>query len=110
MLLELHHITHTYGAEPVVRDLSFSLTQGQIGCLLGPSGCGKSTVLRCIAGFEPVTAGEIRLNESTVSRAGFRFATITTFLLMKLNLQHIRLKPLKTHGTNFPLGQVILPI
>jgi iron(III) transport system ATP-binding protein len=42
-----------------------------IGCLLGPSGCGKTTLLRAIAGFEPVSRGEIRLHGELVSRPGF---------------------------------------
>src|SRR3989304_3415857 len=58
-----------YGALHVVRGLSFSLPRGAIGCLLGPSGCGKTTVLRCIAGFEAVRDGEIRLNGQLVSSA-----------------------------------------
>lgn len=40
---------------------------GVIGCLLGPSGCGKTTVLRCIAGFEQVSGGTIRLDGKVVS-------------------------------------------
>jgi len=53
-----------------VRGLSFGLTRGTIGCLLGPSGCGKTTVLRCIAGFEAVQEGEIRLAGKLVSGRG----------------------------------------
>jgi iron(III) transport system ATP-binding protein len=71
-LLVLDAISHSYGNGPVVKGLSFALHKGRIGCLLGPSGCGKTTVLRCIAGFEPVTAGEIKLNGSTVSARAFR--------------------------------------
>ena len=41
-------------------------------CLLGASGCGKTTVLRCIAGFERVAEGEIRLDDTIVSRSGYR--------------------------------------
>ncbi len=59
-----------YGANRVLRGLSFALERGQIGCLLGGSGCGKTTVLRCIAGFEPVAAGEVWLNGALVSRRG----------------------------------------
>ena len=70
MLLELKHLYQAYGANDVVKDLSFALAKGQIGCLLGPSGCGKTTVLRCIAGFEPVAGGEILLNGAPVSRKG----------------------------------------
>jgi iron(III) transport system ATP-binding protein len=46
------------------------LARGDIGCLLGPSGCGKTTALRCIAGFEPVQSGEIRIAGDVVSRPG----------------------------------------
>ena len=66
-LLELHSISYAYKDHVVVDGLSFQLERGTIGCLLGPSGCGKTTVLRCIAGFEYVTAGEVRLDGVTVS-------------------------------------------
>jgi iron(III) transport system ATP-binding protein len=69
-LLEVFGLRHSYGEHEVVRGLSFSLTRGTIGCLLGPSGCGKTTVLRCIAGFEAVQEGEVRLNGRVVSRPG----------------------------------------
>ncbi|WPL11246.1 Fe(3+) ions import ATP-binding protein FbpC [Thiorhodovibrio litoralis] len=59
-----------YGGTPVVRDASLELMDGSIGCLLGPSGCGKTTLLRAVAGFEPVMAGEIRLGGELVSRPG----------------------------------------
>lgn len=71
VLLKLDRIRHAYGQQIIVNGLSFELERGEIGCLLGPSGCGKTTVLRCIAGFEPIVSGEIRLNEISVSRSGF---------------------------------------
>src|SRR5688572_10437161 len=70
MLLEVENLRHAYGEQEVVRALSFSITRGAIGCLLGPSGCGKTTVLRCIAGFESVQEGEIRLAGRLVSGPG----------------------------------------
>ena len=67
--LEIDTIETAYpGHGPVARGLSLKLEDGEIGCLLGASGCGKTTVLRCIAGLEPVQAGEIRLNGQVVSR------------------------------------------
>jgi len=69
-LLEVRHISHAYDERHVLDDLSFRLEPGSIGCLLGPSGCGKTTVLRCIAGFEPITRGEIALHGETMSRPG----------------------------------------
>lgn len=71
VLLQLNNVRQAYGEQVVIRDLSLQLQQGQIGCLLGPSGCGKTTALRCIAGFETVSAGEILLNGVCVSSANF---------------------------------------
>jgi iron(III) transport system ATP-binding protein len=70
MLLEVENLRHAYGEQEVVRGLSFSLPRGAIGCLLGPSGCGKTTVLRCVAGFEGIQEGEIRLAGKIVSGRG----------------------------------------
>jgi iron(III) transport system ATP-binding protein len=69
MLLEVESLRHAYGKQEVVRGVSFSVARGAIGCLLGPSGCGKTTVLRCIAGFEGLQGGEIRLAGRVVSGA-----------------------------------------
>lgn len=66
-LLELDRITQAYGSHVVVRDLSFTLEQGQIACLLGASGCGKTTALRCIAGFESLQQGRILFEGREVS-------------------------------------------
>ncbi len=70
-MLELDHVTVTYGDHPAVVDFSLSLEQGRIGCLLGPSGCGKTTVLRAIAGFERPARGAIRLGGELVSDTRF---------------------------------------
>ncbi len=70
--LDLDSIRFAYpGGTPICDGFSLRLKQGEIGCLLGPSGCGKTTVLRCIAGLEPIEAGEIRLDGQPVSTAGF---------------------------------------
>ncbi|RJG10783.1 ABC transporter ATP-binding protein [Massilia cavernae] len=68
-LLELKNISYAHGKHVVVDHLSFQLEAGEIGCLLGPSGCGKTTVLRCIAGFEHVGAGEIVLAGGLIGSA-----------------------------------------
>jgi iron(III) transport system ATP-binding protein len=70
MLLELAGVRHGYNGHLVLNDFSFTLARGQIGCILGPSGCGKTTALRCIAGFERISAGRITINGDEVSRPG----------------------------------------
>jgi iron(III) transport system ATP-binding protein len=69
-LLDVRGISQAYDSRAVLQNLSFSLEAGSIGCLLGPSGCGKTTVLRCIAGFENLTQGEIALHGEVMSRPG----------------------------------------
>ena len=66
-LVAVNGIEQFYGANRVLNGIAFALQRGEIACLLGASGCGKTTVLRCIAGFEPVAAGEIWLNGILVS-------------------------------------------
>jgi iron(III) transport system ATP-binding protein len=56
-----------YADVVALKNVSLKLEHGQIGCLLGPSGCGKSTLLRAIAGFEPITQGDITLAGKTLS-------------------------------------------
>ncbi|MBP9803828.1 MAG: ABC transporter ATP-binding protein [Candidatus Accumulibacter sp.] len=68
--LELEGIVQRYGSHTVVDGVSLRVESGGIACLLGPSGCGKTTLLRCIAGFEAIAAGEIRVQGRTVSGAG----------------------------------------
>jgi len=74
-LLAINALRHAYGSNEVIKGLSLTLNKGTIGCLLGASGCGKTTVLRCIAGFDPVQAGEISLNGQIVSRRGVLLPT-----------------------------------
>ena len=61
MFLKVQNISCKYNAEPVVRDLSFSIAKGEQACLLGPSGCGKTTVLRAIAGFQKISKGMVTI-------------------------------------------------
>jgi iron(III) transport system ATP-binding protein len=69
-LLQVDQLSCGYDGEPVVKDISFALGEGDIGCLLGPSGCGKTTLLRAIAGFLPLQAGSISLENEIVSLPG----------------------------------------
>ena len=60
-MLEIKNLTKRFGDNPVFQNLDLVVEKGSFCVLLGPSGCGKSTVLRCIAGLEEPSAGEIRI-------------------------------------------------
>ncbi|HXH62657.1 MAG TPA: ABC transporter ATP-binding protein [Gemmatimonadales bacterium] len=68
--VSLRHVTKTFdaGARPALHDLSLDVADGELLVLLGPSGCGKTTALRCIAGLEPPTAGEIHIGDRDVTQ------------------------------------------
>lgn len=70
-LLTLKNIECRFDKRIVVQDLTLHVNSGGLVCLLGPSGCGKTTVLRAIAGFHPVSSGEVLLNGNCISRPGF---------------------------------------
>ena len=50
-----------------VREVSFTVAEGEFMVLLGPSGCGKSTVLRMIAGLEPISDGTVAIDARTMN-------------------------------------------
>ena len=70
-ILALTDLECRYDGQLAVRGLSMRVDAGSLVCLLGPSGCGKTTVLRAIAGFHPLSAGDIWINGSAVSQPGF---------------------------------------
>ncbi len=65
----VRHLTKRFGTEarPALEDLSLEVRGGELLVLLGPSGCGKTTLLRCIAGLEDPTAGEIHIGDRDVT-------------------------------------------
>lgn len=65
-LLSLIDINKYFGDVHVLKDVSFTIEQGEFLTLLGPSGCGKTTLLRCIAGLESVHSGDILLNGTSI--------------------------------------------
>ncbi|MEY4696247.1 MAG: hypothetical protein RIT14_675, partial [Pseudomonadota bacterium] len=59
--IDIRNVVKRYGSATALHGVSMSIADNEFFTLLGPSGCGKTTLLRCIAGFEDVTEGEIRL-------------------------------------------------
>jgi NitT/TauT family transport system ATP-binding protein len=53
-----------------IEHVDLSVARGEFVCLLGPSGCGKTTFLNAVAGFLPVSAGELTLHDKPIGRPG----------------------------------------
>lgn len=70
--LEVQNLIRAFDDRPVVDDVSFSVSAGQVACLLGPSGCGKSTTLRIIAGVDMQDSGSIFVDGKLVCDTAFR--------------------------------------
>ena len=64
-MIEVSHLSKSYGSRPAVQDLSFTVPDGQIYGLLGPNGAGKSTIMNILTGYLAPTEGEVKV-------AGFR--------------------------------------
>ena len=59
-----------FGPVHALSGLDLTVPSGSLVAVLGPSGCGKTTLLRCVAGFERIDQGTIRLGERTVAGRG----------------------------------------
>ena len=65
--VSLRNVTKRFGDVTAVDDVSFDVERGKFLTLLGPSGCGKTTTLRCIAGFETPTEGDVYIRDRRVN-------------------------------------------
>jgi NitT/TauT family transport system ATP-binding protein len=66
-VLEALKVTHAYGEQTAIDDVSFEVGERELVSIVGTSGCGKSTLLRVIAGLVSPTAGEIRFHDQPVT-------------------------------------------
>ena len=78
MYLELDHLKKHFDGREVVRDLSLTLEQGQLLCILGASGCGKTTTLNMIGGFLDPDSGSVRLDGEDITRIPPEQRPVTT--------------------------------
>lgn len=62
IMLEIQGLHKNFGQKPALLDIHLKIEKGEFLTWLGPSGCGKTTLLRCLAGLETPTAGEILLD------------------------------------------------
>ena len=65
--IEIENVIKRYGDLTIIPGLTEHIKNGEFFTLLGPSGCGKTTLLRMIAGFNTIEAGEIRFNDKVIN-------------------------------------------
>lgn len=105
-MLETVNLSAGYGTLPVVRNVDFSVSAGEIVLVLGPNGAGKSTLMKTLAGFLQPKGGSISLDgESLVGRNPESIARRG----LRLVLEGHRVFPELTIEDNLRLGQLALP-
>jgi multiple sugar transport system ATP-binding protein len=65
--IKFEHVWKRFGDVTVLKDLNIDINDGEFLVLVGPSGCGKSTALRCLAGLEEITDGNIWIGDRVVN-------------------------------------------
>ncbi len=58
-ILQIRHLSKSFGNNPVLKDVNFDVSVGDVTCIIGASGSGKSTLLRCINLLEHPSGGEV---------------------------------------------------
>ncbi len=66
--VKVEQLTKEFSGVKALHDINLDIQEGEFFALLGPSGCGKTTTMRCIAGFEQPTSGEIRIGDQVVNQ------------------------------------------
>ncbi|KRN88545.1 amino acid ABC transporter ATP-binding protein [Ligilactobacillus ceti] len=110
-LIEIEHLQKHYGENEVLKDISETVNEGQVICVVGPSGSGKSTFLRCLNVLEQPTAGKIifegqeltNVSEKALNelreKMGMVFQNFNLFPNMNV-VENIMLAPMKVKGVN----------
>lgn len=93
-MLEVKNLSKEFNGHQILRNISFTLKDGEIMTIVGPSGAGKTTLLRIIAGLETKDAGEILIDGKPYDsgKAGVVFQDYNLFPNLNV-LQNITLAP-----------------
>ena len=81
-ILQVQHLSKSFGANAVLKDIDFSVSKNDVTCIIGASGSGKSTLLRCINLLETPTSGDILFHGKKVNGRGVNAAEYRTHVGM----------------------------
>jgi ABC-2 type transport system ATP-binding protein len=79
-VIDVQHLTKTYGSFRAVDDFSFRVDPGEVVGLIGPNGAGKTSTLRCIVGIQAPTAGTIAVGGHDIVRAPVEAKRLLAFM------------------------------
>jgi iron(III) transport system ATP-binding protein len=101
--LELRGLEVTIDQHQILRDISLSILPGELFVLLGGAGEGKSTLLRTIAGLDPVSAGELWIDDREITRVAVNRRGVALMLQSFPLWTHMRVAKnvafgLRSHG------------
>lgn len=65
-VIDIQHLSKTFGTHEVLKDIDFSVNKGEVVCIIGSSGSGKSTLLRCVNLLEKPSGGQVIYNGENV--------------------------------------------
>ncbi|WP_304230195.1 amino acid ABC transporter ATP-binding protein [Lactobacillus kitasatonis] len=93
-MLEVKNLCKEFNNRPILKDISFTLKDGEIMTIVGPSGAGKTTLLRIIAGLETKNSGEILIDGKLYDpgKVGVVFQDFNLFPNLNV-LQNVTLAP-----------------
>lgn len=97
-LLEIKSITKKFYGHPIIKDLSFDLSRGQIMSIIGPSGSGKSTILRILSGLEQPTDGSILMNGKEITAIKANKRNISLVFQDSLLFPHMTIEENVSYG------------
>lgn len=61
-MIKMENVFKSFGPLEVLKDINFSVSKGEVVCIIGPSGSGKSTMLRCLNHLERITSGRVLID------------------------------------------------
>ena len=100
-ILEINNLYKNYGPVEILKDINVAIEPGDFLVLVGPSGCGKSTLLNCIAGLEPITAGDLHIGGKNMTNVSPKDRDIA------MVFQSYALYPTMTVAKNITFGMKV---